>query len=479
MDSSYVDEAVTQLEKANADLEPELLSADATRSQLATYARAEKLAAYGKTVLATKLDDPAALARTSGVSVGKAKTTVDTGNALAHSDEVRDAFKGGAISSDQASEIAKAEQARPGAASELLAVASNEAFQVLREKARKVVLEAEQHRGLAARQHEARSARSYADELGMVHLHVAWEPHVGTPIVNRAEVEAARLYRQAKKEGCEEPFERHLADAYAALLAGEGKGHSRRPELVVLVSYEVAKRGWTEVKVGEHCQIPGVGPVSPQVAKEIAADAFLNGVFFDGKDLRHFQRWTGSDASIVETAFGPRMITSSPMSRSAPRRSATSSLAVGLVTRPRQSAIARRASSSPPIPDLPHRSVKWDPPQGIARRPNQARPWGLGGLDKSDAGAWKRGNPLSGKEVMRGPRLGSVRACHRRDSPSVLISDHTRRAPAATPMSRMMGNTKLSDKKRRTAAMTASTASRPRAIRRSLLSLASSFITES
>jgi hypothetical protein len=137
----------------------------------------------------------------------------------------------------------------------------------------------------------------------MAHLHVAWEPHVGTPIVNRAEVEAARLYRQAKKEGCEEPFERHLADAYAALLAGEGKGHSRRPELVVLVSYEVAKRGWTEVKVGEHCQIPGVGPVSPQVAKEIAADAFLNGVFFDGKDLRHFQRWTRHPSIEVRIAL--------------------------------------------------------------------------------------------------------------------------------------------------------------------------------
>lgn len=33
----------------------------------------------------------------------------------------------------------------------------------------------------------------------MVHVHLAFEPHVGTPIVNRAEAEAARLYRGAKK----------------------------------------------------------------------------------------------------------------------------------------------------------------------------------------------------------------------------------------------------------------------------------------
>jgi 5-methylcytosine-specific restriction endonuclease McrA len=40
------------------------------------------------------------------------------------------------------------------------------------------------------------------------------------------------------------------------------------------------------------CQIPGIGPVSPRVAKEIAQDAFLSGVFYDGVDLRHFKRWT-------------------------------------------------------------------------------------------------------------------------------------------------------------------------------------------
>jgi 5-methylcytosine-specific restriction endonuclease McrA len=39
------------------------------------------------------------------------------------------------------------------------------------------------------------------------------------------------------------------------------------------------------------CKIPGVGPVSPQVARTIAQSAFLSGVFYDGKDLRYFKRW--------------------------------------------------------------------------------------------------------------------------------------------------------------------------------------------
>jgi hypothetical protein len=118
-----------------------------------------------------------------------------------------------------------------------------------------VVLEAEQKRGLAERQREARSARSHVDELGMTNIHLRFEPHVGTPIVKRAEAEASRLYKAAKKDGKQETFERHLADAYAKVFSGSSvKPHSSRPELVVLVSHEVVKRGWKDVEDGEHCK---------------------------------------------------------------------------------------------------------------------------------------------------------------------------------------------------------------------------------
>ena len=147
MESTPIDEAVAWLEKASADLEPELLSAASARKLLAAYARAEKLASFGKSVLARKLDDAAELARVSGTSVGKAKATVDTGKALRDADGLRHAFGSGDISLDQATEIAKAEHARPGSATELLPVAAAEAFHVLKERARKITLEAEQ--GLA------------------------------------------------------------------------------------------------------------------------------------------------------------------------------------------------------------------------------------------------------------------------------------------------------------------------------------------
>lgn len=298
-----IEDVAVQLEKVNADLEPELLAAPDARKLLNLYARVERLGAFGVAALSRKIDDPAALARTTGTSIGKAKAVVATGKALASSDDLGLALQNGEVSLDQAAEIAAAEESAPGAARELLAVAQKESFHVLKERARKVKLDAEQHKDLAARQHAARSARSYSDELGMVHVHLAWEPHVGTPIVARAEAEAARLARVAKKSDDQEPLERNLADAYAALLAGNGKGRTTRPELVVLVSHGVATRGWKDVREGEMCKIPGVGPVAPKVAKEIATDAFLSGLFYDGKDLRQLKRWSRNIPVEVKVAL--------------------------------------------------------------------------------------------------------------------------------------------------------------------------------
>ena len=293
MDQGFIDEAIAWAEKGNADLEPDLMAADDARRLMESYAKLKKLAAYGETVLARKLDDAEELAKVTGTSVGKAKQTVETAKALRDAEIVQDAFSQGDISLDQAAEIAKAEIASPGSADVLLKTAASESFQVLRDKARKTVLEAEQKRGLAERQREARSARSYTDDLGMTNIHLRLQPHIGTALVNRAEAEASRMFKAAKKDGKQEPFERHLADAYAKIFSGSPvKPHPSRSELTILVSHEVAKRGWTDVRDGEYCKIPGVGPVAPEVAKEIARDAFLTGLFYDGKDLRTIKSYT-------------------------------------------------------------------------------------------------------------------------------------------------------------------------------------------
>ena len=249
------------------------------REAMTIYAQVAKLGEFGVAALARRVDDAAQVAKTAGTSIGKAKAVVQTGKVLGESTDLSLAMQQGNVLLDQASEIASAEQSAPGAAKGLLKVAAEESFHALKDKARATKLEAEQHRGLAERQHRARSARSYNDALGMTHIHLSLEPHIGAPIVARAEAEAARIAKQAKTDARArlekrnghvsseelqlEPFERHLADAYATLLSGSGKGRAKRPELVVLVSHEVATRGWKDVKAGEVCKIPGVGPVAP------------------------------------------------------------------------------------------------------------------------------------------------------------------------------------------------------------------------
>jgi HNH endonuclease len=291
MEFSHLDDAVALLEKANAELEPELLTVAGARERLAVYARARKLIDYGITALGARINDAQSLARATGISVGKAKKTMATSAVMGASAPLNEALKQGAVSLDQATEIGRAEAAAPGAAEDLIAVAQNESFTVLKERARKVKLEADQLDGLAARQHAARCGRSFADELGLINIHLALEPHVGTPLVSRAEAEAARRARATPKES-REPFERYLADAYAKLMSGTATTPTRRPELVVLVSHEIIKRGWKDVQEGEVCKIPGIGPLAPAVAREIARDAFLNALFYDGVDLRNFVRWT-------------------------------------------------------------------------------------------------------------------------------------------------------------------------------------------
>ncbi|MGI8775291.1 MAG: HNH endonuclease [Actinomycetota bacterium] len=323
-ENRYVVKALELIEKANASFEPELLSLQGTRDELERCVRLKRLVEYRVAKLAARLDDAQEVAAAAGVSMGRAKEALATGASLKDSDVLSGALQSGAISLEQAGEIAKAEASRPGAAEALVGVAQGSSFQVLREKARAVVLEAEQHRGLAARQRAARSGRPYTDALGMVHIHLALEPHVGTPIVARAEAEAARLYRAAKAEAkgspdkSLEPYERYVADAYARMLVGRGKRSTTRPELVVLVSHEVVKRGWTDVRAGEVCkkstllpafafppptQNRSFGAWAPSVAREIAGDAFLSGVLYDGKDLRHFKRWTRNIPVEVRVAL--------------------------------------------------------------------------------------------------------------------------------------------------------------------------------
>src|SRR5918996_3490615 len=116
MATTQIHDVVEGLEKANANLEADLLPVESARELLDEYAKAKKLASYGEAVLARRIDDAAVVARAAGTSMGRARKTLETGAALKDAPEVGSALATGEISLDQAGEIAKAEQAKPGSA---------------------------------------------------------------------------------------------------------------------------------------------------------------------------------------------------------------------------------------------------------------------------------------------------------------------------------------------------------------------------
>jgi 5-methylcytosine-specific restriction endonuclease McrA len=117
----------------------------------------------------------------------------------------------------------------------------------------------------------------------MVRLEATLEPHVGARLVTRLEHSA--------KDSDAVTREQRLADALETLTT-DTPGSSGKTELVVLVSHEVAQRGWTSVRAGEQCKVPGVGPISAQAARDLATDAFITAIVTDGQDLRELKRWT-------------------------------------------------------------------------------------------------------------------------------------------------------------------------------------------
>ncbi len=302
MGTGQLDQAMRLVEEANRNLDAERCTRVEAARLLALYSRIERLVTYGKAAIAVRLGDAQELARVSGTSVGAARRAIDTGRRMAESPHLAEAARSGSVSMDQAEVIARTAEVAPESVESLVSVARSESFQVLQDTARTLRLEAEDRATLGERQHAARRLRHWVGEMGMIHIDAALEPHVGVPIVSRLEAEARRIAR-SNGNGGTEPFERHLADALPRITNGEEGSRRGRTEMVVLVSHEITQRGWSDVRAGEHCKIPGIGPIDPEVAKGIAQDAFLNALFFDGSDLRHFRRWTRNIPPPIRVAL--------------------------------------------------------------------------------------------------------------------------------------------------------------------------------
>lgn len=303
-------EVVASARAAVAALDPAALTGTQASAFFEAGAELERLGAAIKVLVAPKIalsetwaraghrSPEEWMARTSGTSVGQAKATVETGKRLEALSDTASALKSGALSLPQAAAVAEGAASDPDAESKLLETAAAESLKVLQDKSRRVVLDA---RGSVeeryTRQRKIRDFSSWTDDEGMTSGRFRLTPELGAAVITKIRREQDRIYRQAYKEGRRETPGNYAADAFAALVTGQGligdKSKSKGAEVVVLVSREALLRGEVDRGAGELCEVPGFGSIPVSRAKEMLADCFLKGVLVDGKKVvtvKHFGR---------------------------------------------------------------------------------------------------------------------------------------------------------------------------------------------
>ena len=242
------------------------------------------------------------LSSAAGMSRTAAEGLLDLAERLAKHTPTKDAFTDGLLSAAEATEVAKAADRNASAEESLLDEAKKRDFTNLRNKAAAVSdpdPDADARRAAYAR--AKRNLRTWCDSEGLAHLQAQGAPDVIAAIWARAQGAADDRFK-ANAGGPERIDSRHnLFDAFAEMILAGGAGgmggaggagasrggagsspKATRPkvDLMILVDWEALKRG--VALPGEHCQIPGIGPVAVEVARSYLGEAALKFIISDG-----------------------------------------------------------------------------------------------------------------------------------------------------------------------------------------------------
>src|SRR5713101_2220040 len=242
-----------RLRESLASLEPGVYSADDCGRAVVELAATRKACEAAEARLAARAaasgvhrrvgfaDAGDWLASVAGSTVREARAALELVAAVERCPETRDALVAGEVSVAQAHEIARTEAVVPGSETALLEVARGASLGVVRDAARDRRVRAIPVKDLHAEQHRRRSVRHWRDELGMVCFRGALTPEIGVEFVNRLDAETDRVRRAARRvAGCAgggvemEDWPAYAADAFARMVAGQGKGHARRADVVVV-----------------------------------------------------------------------------------------------------------------------------------------------------------------------------------------------------------------------------------------------------
>ena len=319
-----VEHAEAVIATAVAGLDPDLVPASEASRVFDGLERIVRTASAARTLLARRVEDseewkrlgyasPADhLAAKSGTSIGAAKTSLDTSNALKHLPEIRSSLLDGAISPAQGDVIAGAAQHNPHAQMRLLERARSGNMRELRGEAAKVKAEADPDPDATHhRLHRERRATRHTDDDG------ARQWHLRAPVDELAEFEAEidrltdLIFRERRKGGDLEPRDAYALDAAAEMARrsrraddapATGKARSPKPTQLALLRLDISALWRGHVEGDELCEITGLGPIPVKVAKRLLGEAVLKLIITNGVHVAHVTSLTRGPTQAMRYA---------------------------------------------------------------------------------------------------------------------------------------------------------------------------------
>ncbi len=321
--------------------EPGRYDGEDAAALVATFNRAERLCQAGKTLAAARVVESHRhtheghrsgaewLASVTGESVGRSVDVLRLGESLADHPGIEDAYREGRLSAERAVLVTGAARVNPQRETELVERAGHDTLRRLKERCLRAKAE-----GRSAKDAEAayaailgaRRCRTWTDPEGAFRLDARLCPDAGAALAAALGAEADRCFERGRTTGVHESKDAYAADALVALVTGRGalpteapggpggpgvpdgvgagagageaaggpgpggpgvpsgrRAPGPRATVHVRVDLDALRRG--SLDAGEVCEIPGVGPVPVQTARDLLGDALVDLVITNGTDV--------------------------------------------------------------------------------------------------------------------------------------------------------------------------------------------------